>query len=94
MSYGMAGDLKRSRAINESAIQQDPTYPLYYYNLACADAEAGDVTAARTHLQQANDRRNNVLNGETFPDPSKDSSILKLKKDKDFWQFVQSLHTR
>jgi hypothetical protein len=94
MSYGMAGDLKRSRAINESAIQQDPTHPLYYYNLACADAEAGDATAARTHLQQANDRRNNVLNGETLPDPSKDSSILKLRNDKDFWQFVQSLHAK
>jgi hypothetical protein len=33
MSYGMAGDLKRSRAINEAAIGQDPSYPLYY----CSD---------------------------------------------------------
>ncbi len=91
MSYGMAGDLKRSRAINEAAIGQDPNYPLYYYNLACADAEAGDATAARKHLQQAYDRRNNTLKGETLPDPTKDDSILKLKNDKDFWNFVQSL---
>jgi hypothetical protein len=87
----MAGDLKRSRAINEAAIGQDPSYPLYYYNLACADAESGDSTAARKHLQQAFDRRGNTLKGETLPDPTKDDSILKLKNDKDFWNFVQSL---
>lgn len=91
MSYGMAGDLKRSRALNESAIKQDPTYPIYYYNLACADAESGDASAARQHLQQAFDRRSNTLTGETFPDPTKDDSILKLKSDRDFWNFVQSL---
>lgn len=91
MSYGMSGDLKRSRAVNEAAIVKDPDYPLYYYNLACADAESGDATAARTHLQQAFDRRANTIKGETFPDPTKDDSILKLKKDKAFWAFVQSL---
>ncbi|MFZ1085391.1 MAG: tetratricopeptide repeat protein [Terracidiphilus sp.] len=93
MSYGISGDLKRSRAINERAIEQDPNYPLYYYNIACADAEAGDSNSARKHLQQAYDRRNNALKGETLPDPTQDNSILKLKNDKDFWNFVVSLPT-
>jgi len=91
MSYGMSGDLKRSRAISEAAIAKDPDYPLYYYNLACADAESGDATAARTHLQQAFDRRANTIQDEKLPDPTTDDSILKLKKDKAFWAFVQSL---
>jgi tetratricopeptide (TPR) repeat protein len=91
MSYGMADDLKHSRALNEAAIQQDPTYPLYYYNLACADAESGDAAAARKHLQQAFDRRANTLKGETLPDPATDDSILKLKNDKEFWSFVELL---
>jgi len=91
MSYGMAGDLDRSRALNEAAIKQDPTYPLYYYNLACADAESGDATEARRHLQQAFERRANTLKGEALPNPSTDDSFLKLKGDKDFWSFVQSL---
>ena len=31
------------------------------------------------------------MKGESFPDPAKDDSLLKLKKDTDFWSFVQSL---
>ena len=91
MSYGMSGQIKKSRAVNEAAIQTDPDYPLYYYNLACADAEQGKAADAKTHLQQAFDRRANTLKGETLPDPTKDDSILKLKKDKAFWTFVESL---
>ena len=91
MSLGMAGDLKQSRAVNEAAIERDPLYPMYYYDLACADAEAGDAAAARTHLQQAFARKGNTLPGETMPDPASDDSILKLKGNKDFWAFVQTL---
>ena len=91
MAYGISGNLDKSRAINEAAITRDPLYPLYYYNLACADAEAGNASAARTHLEQAYARRANTLKGEALPDASKDDSILKLKPNKDFWAFVQSL---
>ena len=33
MAYGIAGDIKSSGEINESAIAHDPDYPLYYYTL-------------------------------------------------------------
>jgi len=91
MSYGMAGDLKHSRAVNETAIEQDPNYPLYYYNLACADAEEGNAAAAHGHLQQAFDRRANALPNEKLPDPTTDDSLLKLKSNKQFWAFAQSI---
>ena len=91
MSLGMSGDLKNSRAVAEKAIAEDPDYPLNYYNLACADAEEGNASAARVHLQQAFDHRANVLKGESMPDPTKDDSILKLKKDQEFWKFVLAL---
>ena len=91
MSLGMSGDIKGSRAVAERAIAADPDYPINYYNLACADAEQGNATDAKTHLQQAFARRANVLKGESMPDPTKDDSILKLKKDKAFWTFVQTL---
>jgi tetratricopeptide (TPR) repeat protein len=83
--------LKKSRALNEAAILKDPDYPLYYYNLACADAESGDAPAAQKHLQQAFDRRANTLPGEHLPDPTTDDSILKLKSNPEFWAFAQSL---
>jgi len=91
MSLGMSGDLKDSRGVAEKAIAADPDYPLNYYNLACADAEEGNATDAKTHLQQAFDRRANVLKGESMPDPAKDDSILKLRKNKAFWAFVLAL---
>lgn len=91
MSYGLSGDLKHSREVNLAAIARDPDYPLYYYNLACADAEEGKADPARTHLEQAFARKANTIPGETLPDPRKDDSILKLKKNKAFWAFVETL---
>lgn len=91
MALGMSGGLAQSRAVNQAAIAKDPGYPLYYFDLACADAESGDTIAARTHLQQAFDRRANTLEGESFPDPAADGSIQKLKSNKDFWFFVEGL---
>jgi hypothetical protein len=91
MALGMSGDLKNGRAVAEMAIKDDPDYPLNYYNLACADAESGNATDAQQHLQQAFDRRANVIKGESMPDPLNDDSILKLKKNTAFWAFVQSL---
>ena len=94
MALGMSGDLKNGRAVAELAASADPDYPINYYNLACADAEQGNAAQAKLHLQQAFDRRVNVLQGEQMPDPTKDDSILKLKGDKEFWAFVQSLATK
>jgi hypothetical protein len=91
MSLGMSGDMKDSRAVAEKAIVADPDYPINYYNLACADAEQGNATDAKMHLKQAFDRRANVLKGESMPDPTKDDSILKLKKNEAFWAFVMTL---
>ncbi len=91
MALGISGDLAASRDLANKAIAADPDYPMNYYNLACADAEQGDAASARTHLQQAFDRKANTIPGETFPDPTQDNSIQKLKGDKAFWEFVQSL---
>ena len=91
LSLGRSGDLKDSRAVAQQAISADPEYPLNYYSLACADAEAGDAANARVHLQQAFDRRANTIKGKPLPDPATNSSLLKLKGDKAFWDFVLGL---
>ncbi|MGA1982697.1 MAG: tetratricopeptide repeat protein [Acidobacteriaceae bacterium] len=91
MAMGISGDVDGARKVFQDAIKTDPDYPLYYYNLACADAEQGKAADAKLHLQQAFDRRANTLPGEHMPDPTTDNSILKLKKNKEFWTFVQDL---
>ena len=85
------GNLKASRTYAQHAIETDPDYPLTYYHLACMDAEQGKAVDAKLHLQQAFARKANAIGGEPFPDPTKDNSILKLKNDRDFWAFVQTL---
>jgi tetratricopeptide (TPR) repeat protein len=92
MSYGISGNISKSRALLEKAIAEDPDYPMYYYNLACSDAEEKNFTAARDHLQKAFDRRMNVLSGEAMPDPTKDDSFLPYRSNKGFWTFLESLH--
>ncbi|MEO6805019.1 MAG: tetratricopeptide repeat protein [Edaphobacter sp.] len=91
MALGMSGDVDGARKVFEEAVRSDPDYPLNYYNLACADAEQGKAIDAKIHLQQAFDRKANTIKGEQMPDPTKDDSILKLRSDKNFWAFVQTL---
>lgn len=90
-AYNLSGQAVRAVPVNEAAIKTDPDYPLYYYNLARADAEQGKAADAKAHLQQAFDRKAGVLPGEHLPDPTQDGSIQKLEKNKEFWAFVQTL---
>ena len=92
MSYGISGDISKARSIFEAAIAKDPDYPLYYYNLACAEAEENKLADAKVHLQQAFARKDNMIPGESIPDPSKDDSLLPHRDNKEFWEFVTSLH--
>jgi tetratricopeptide (TPR) repeat protein len=92
ISYGMSGDIPKARALFEAAIANDPDYPMYYYNLACADAEEKDLPDARIHLQQAFIRKANMIPAENFPDPEKDDSFLPFRKNQDFWTFLEGLH--
>jgi hypothetical protein len=92
MSLGMGGDITSSRAVNVAAIRRDPTYPMYYYNLACADGEETNMGDAERHLTQAFERRANVLPGETMPDPATDDSFQVLMQDPSFAAFVKTLH--
>jgi len=93
MAYGIAGEVAKARAIFEKAIAEDPEYPIYYYNLACADAEEKKLADAQKHLEQAFQRKSNVIPGESMPDPTKDDSFLPYQSNREFWNFVTSLHT-
>ena len=91
ISYGMSGDIPKARSLFEKAIAEDPDYPMYYYNLACADAEDKNLAGAKQHLQEAFARKANVISGETMPDPTTDDSFLPYRDNKEFWAFLKSL---
>jgi tetratricopeptide (TPR) repeat protein len=94
MSYGMSGNIQKARSIFENGIVEDPDYPMYYYNLACADAEEKNLVAAKGHLQQAFARKANVVSGESMPDPTKDDSFLPYRNNKEFWAFLEGLQAK
>jgi tetratricopeptide (TPR) repeat protein len=94
MAYGISGDTARARSIFEKGIAADPDYPLYYYNLACADAAEKNLAAARSNLQKAFDRRLDVLPGERMPDPTLDDSFLPYRQNVQFWDFLESLRPK
>lgn len=92
MAYGISGDTSKARSLFESAIAKDPDYPMYYYNLACADAQEKKLADAQVHLQEAFARKANISPGESMPDPSKDDSFLPYRDNENFWKFIETLH--
>jgi tetratricopeptide (TPR) repeat protein len=91
MSYGITGDLPRAKETFDYGISKDPSYPLFYYNLACTYAEMGDATEAGNYLKKAFDYKRNVLAGEAMPDPRKDDSFKKLRNNKEFRELTETL---
>jgi tetratricopeptide (TPR) repeat protein len=92
MAYGITGDLASAKSTLSYGVSKDPDYPLFYYNLACVAAEKGDVHDTEKFLRLAYDRRNNVIQGETFPDARADDSFQKLLIQDEFRQFANSLY--
>lgn len=91
MAYGMADDFAAARKILQNGIAADPDYPLYYYNLACADAGEKKLTDALEHLREAFARKANLNPDETMPDPTKDDSFLPYRSDGTFWAAMEKL---
>ncbi|HUD72369.1 MAG TPA: tetratricopeptide repeat protein [Dongiaceae bacterium] len=84
MAYALTGRLDDARTSFEAAIKRDPDYPMSYYNLACTFAELGDLDAALASLKAGHARRQNMLPGETYPDPRADDSFKKYLADPRF----------
>jgi tetratricopeptide (TPR) repeat protein len=84
MAYGITGDLKKAKETFEYGLTKDSAYPLFYYNLACLYAEMNDLESAIKQLKRAFEYRQNVLPGETMPDPSKDDSFQRFMRNPQF----------
>jgi len=84
MSYGLSGDYLKAKETYEWAISQEPEYPMFFYNLACAYAEMNEMDEALRNLRLAYKYKGKVLPGQKFPDPRSDSSFKKYLNNKIF----------
>lgn len=84
MAYGITGDLKKAKETFEYGLSKDPKYPMFHYNMACTYAEMDDVDKAIEYLRNAFEYRANMIKGERFPDPARDSSFSKFMKNEKF----------
>ncbi len=89
MAYGMSGKLEKARALFEEGIRRDPEYALFHYNLACASAEMGDLDRTIASLRNALQRKDDMIPGESFPDPRQDSSFRRYLTDDRFRKLLQ-----
>jgi tetratricopeptide (TPR) repeat protein len=84
MAYGLTGNLEMSKRTFEYGISKDPTFPMYYYNLACTYAELNNLESAIQNLKIAARYRSNMIPGEEWPDPFQDSSFKRFLNNKKF----------
>lgn len=91
MAYGISGDLANAKAVLEYGASKDPTYPMFYYNLACAYAEENDLDNAILNLKTAFRYKDNANPGEEMPDPREDSSFARFLENDTFQKTLSSL---
>ena len=84
MSYGISGNLKDAKETFAYGIAEDPEYPMFYYNMACTYGEMDNMEKAIEYLRLAFARKENMIPGERFPDPAKDSSFARFADDEKF----------
>jgi tetratricopeptide (TPR) repeat protein len=90
-AYGITGDLKNSKEVLLYGIAKDQTYPLFYYNMACVYAESNDLDNTMANLKRAFQYKQNMIQGETIPNPRTDDSFQRFMHTKQFLDLLDSL---
>jgi tetratricopeptide (TPR) repeat protein len=91
IAYGVTGDIKRSMDVLDYGISKEPEYPMFYYNMACGYGEKDDEANAIKYLKLAFRYKDNMVEGEHFPDPETDSSFERLMQRKSFRSAVATM---
>jgi len=91
VAYGITGDLKRAKETFEYGVSQDNTFPMFYYNLACTYAEMNNIESTMSNLKTAFGYKENVIKGETMPDPRSDDPFQRFMNNEEFRKMVDSL---
>lgn len=91
MSYGITGNLQKAKEILDYGLSKDSDYPMFYYLMADTYAEMEDEDNAIVYLKKAFERKANMINGETIPDPAKDDSFQRFMKHEKFLRTLKEL---
>lgn len=91
MAYAMSGDISKAKVTFAYGAQENPTYPMFRYNLACADSELGELDDALEELKLAFQYRSYSNPGEGIPDPAKDDSFKRYLSDPRFAKLAKEL---
>ena len=82
IAYGESGQIREAREVLIKGQMRYPDYPLFYYNLACADALEKNVDGAIINLRMAWRNKANLPPDESLPDPLRDSSFSEMLKNR------------
>jgi tetratricopeptide (TPR) repeat protein len=93
MAYGITGDLRHSEETFNYGLSKDRDYPMFYYNLACVNAERNDMDKAIDYLKKAFELKANAIPGEGVPDPRQDDSFQRFMSNDRFRKFADSLYS-
>ena len=94
ISYGISGEVKKAKELFEAGLSKDPTYPMFYYNLACAHAEMSDLDATIKNLRLAFSYRANMISGEQMPDPAGDDSFARFLSNPRFQKLLEQIGSK
>ncbi len=91
VSYALAGYLDQAREIYLKALEKDPEYAMFNYNLACVYAEQHNLDTAIEYLKKAWEHRDTMPSGMKFPDPRQDDSFKPYLNDPKFQEAVRDM---
>ncbi len=89
--YGLTDDLKHSREVLDYGIEQEPTYPMFYYIKACSYGVKNIEYDALKNLRLAFQYKANALKDQPLPDPATDHSFEVLMKKEKFQKAVAEM---
>ncbi len=89
MAYGISGNLNLAEEVFQYGIAQDPAYPMFYYNMGCVSAGRNDLGGTLKYLKLTLTYKQNMIQGEKLPDPSKDDSFKAFVSDPEFKKIAQ-----
>jgi len=90
-AYGITGNWDRAHEVFDYGVSKYPTYPMFYYDIACVYGRKKDMDNAITYLLKALANKANLAAGQKIPDPLSDNSFSAFKDDERFVKAVKPL---